>query len=233
MMGPVWDFDIAWHNADYCEAFNPEGWAYKFGNYCPWDYWQVPFWWNRLLTDTSFINPLKCRWEALRMTTLSEDSLFATVDSLVENVYEAQERNFEQWPIIGIYVWPNPWPVAQSYEEEIEDLKIWINQRLVWLDSNMPGICNSSGFGWEQPRKTPSFVFPNPFHDRLKIQLPGEKALITEVEMFNNLGKRAEISWSGSNSGEISVMTGDLPSGIYLVKISTAHGYLVNKIVKR
>ena len=59
-MGPVWDFDLAWHNADYCEGDLYTGWAYQFP--CVEDYFQLPFWWERLLQDTLFANNVQCKW---------------------------------------------------------------------------------------------------------------------------------------------------------------------------
>jgi len=53
------------------------------------------------------------------------------------------ERNFEKWPIIGNYVWPNPEPIAQSYEEEISNLKNWIKTRIKWFDENLYKITKS------------------------------------------------------------------------------------------
>ena len=28
-MGPAWDYDLAWGNANYCEATEKDGWIYK------------------------------------------------------------------------------------------------------------------------------------------------------------------------------------------------------------
>jgi hypothetical protein len=42
-MGPIWDFNLGFGNADYCKGGSYEGWAYKFNSECPGDLWQVPF----------------------------------------------------------------------------------------------------------------------------------------------------------------------------------------------
>jgi hypothetical protein len=52
----------------------------------------------------------------------------------------AQQRNFQKWNIIGVYVWPNYF-IGNSYAEEIQNLKTWISGRLNWMDANMPGNC--------------------------------------------------------------------------------------------
>ena len=50
-MGPVWDFNLALGNADYCGGGETNLWAYKFNERCSQDYWLIPFWWERLLQD--------------------------------------------------------------------------------------------------------------------------------------------------------------------------------------
>lgn len=131
-MGPVWDFDLAWHNADYCENWLASGWAFNINYVCP-DA-GVPFWWERLMQDTLFTQNLACRWNALRASTLRTDSIFAAVDSMAAVVQEAQGRNFQVWPILGTYVWPNPGPLPDTYAGEVLKMKNWIGERLDWLD---------------------------------------------------------------------------------------------------
>lgn len=115
--GPVWDFDIAWFNADYCDAFKPEGWAYN-NNYICWD-GRSPFWWEKVMTDPLFLQNLKCRWESLRQTILSTTNIGSIINSYVDKMAGAEDRNFEKWPILGVYVWPNPQPIPDTYEGEI------------------------------------------------------------------------------------------------------------------
>lgn len=131
-MGPTWDFDLGWLNADYCDAFNPNGWAYNL-NYVCGDA-GVPFWWERLMADPKFRQNLNCRWNLLRSTILHLDNIHAMIDSMALVVNESQERNFKQWPILGTYVWPNPGNLPNTYEGEVNKLKGWVNERIVWLD---------------------------------------------------------------------------------------------------
>jgi len=93
-IGPVWDYDIAWGNADYYGGSVPTGWAYDFGAVGYNDYWQVPFWWSRLMQDTAFQNKVRCRWEELKMTILSKQFLFNYCDSMALYLNESQARNF-------------------------------------------------------------------------------------------------------------------------------------------
>ena len=47
-MGPIWDFNLAFGNADYCDAANTQAWLYNFNRVCPGDLWQVPILWRNL-----------------------------------------------------------------------------------------------------------------------------------------------------------------------------------------
>ncbi|MBC7776490.1 MAG: CotH kinase family protein, partial [Phycisphaerae bacterium] len=105
-MGPPWDYDLAFYNADYCENFNTSGYAFDI-NYVCGDA-GVPFWWEKLMSDTLFAQNLACRWQSLRQTTLKNPHFFGVIDSMASVLAEAQSRNFEFWPILGKYVWPNP-----------------------------------------------------------------------------------------------------------------------------
>lgn len=141
--GPVWDFNLAWWNADYCEGYNTSGWAYQFPQYCGWDGYQPPFWWDRLLQDANFTNKLRCRWNYLRSDLLSTSRLNTIVDGYVDTLTFAQARHFTEWSILGSYVWPNPSPIASTFTGEITNLKQWISGRTTWLDNNMPGNCSN------------------------------------------------------------------------------------------
>jgi hypothetical protein len=229
-MGPLWDFDIAWHNADYCNAYSTIGWAYDFGDYCSGDYWQIPFWWNRLLTDTLFVHTLRCDWDLLRTTTLSDDSLMAYIDGVADTLAEAQGRNFVQWPILGYWIWPNPYPLAETYEEEIQALKTWILIRLEWLDDNIPGDCPNVS----DPEITPAGVniYPNPAKDFIVAEFSNPTHGNFCIELYNLSGRKVS-GTDYSNGGNIfSIDISGLPEGMYFVKISSEEGVILKKIFK-
>ncbi|MFZ7144934.1 MAG: CotH kinase family protein [Bacteroidota bacterium] len=138
--GPVWDYDIAYGNANYCDGTDTTGWAYLFS--CTGDSWQVPFWWQKLLQDTNYTNQMKCRWTDYRSNVLSLSHINSVIDSITTLIDESKEWNFNKWPILGTYVWPNPSPQPSTYAGEIQNLKNWMSRRLSWLDANMPGKCN-------------------------------------------------------------------------------------------
>ena len=134
-MGPFWDFNLAFGNADYCNGGITSGWEVNGG--CGGN---NPFWFERLLDDTIYENKLKCRWEYLREKSFHQDSLFNFIDSMALYLNDAQQRNFQQWPSLGTYVWPNFY-VGNTYQDELIFFKTWIGDRLVWIDNNLSGNC--------------------------------------------------------------------------------------------
>ena len=140
-MGPIWDFNIAFGNVNYCKGEDVNNWIFKYNDYCPDDFWLVPFWWSRLLNDTYFANKVKSRWQELRQNELSDKLIFGKIDLLISELEtsDAIKRNFERWPILGQWIWPNSY-VGTTYESEINYLKNWLSQRLTWMDSNIPSL---------------------------------------------------------------------------------------------
>lgn len=132
-MGPIWDFNLAFGNADYYNGQYTYGWQADFKGYG--DSFQIPFWWLKLRADKTFAERLLLRWSELRQSTLSDEHMLAMIDSIAFLLDEAKERDFERWPRLGTYVWPNPY-VFETYEQEVAYLKSWIEDRNDWIDEN-------------------------------------------------------------------------------------------------
>lgn len=135
-MGPIWDFNLAFGNANYCNGGNTNVWAYKFNERCSQDFWQVPFWWGRLMEDPVYVSKLKDRWNVLRSSTFSESIILERLDYYY-NILElsgAIETNFETWQVLNTYVWPNNY-VGETYNDEFDYLSDWISDRLTWMDT--------------------------------------------------------------------------------------------------
>lgn len=126
-MGPPWDYDLSTGNVNYADGWLTSGWQFT----------PYPFWWARLLEDPAFAEAVKARWSALRATIFSQDNIFAMIDDYVAELSESEFRNFQRWPILGIYVWPNKGPYPSTWGGEIDRLKGWITDRLVWIDVNI------------------------------------------------------------------------------------------------
>ena len=137
-MGPIWDFNIAFGNANYCGGELTSGWAFNFNEVCPQDGMHVPFWWKRLLEDPEYVSELKERWSFLRANEFSNESIMNTIDNLKLELEksDATTRNFGKWLILGKYIWPNNF-IGNKYSEEIDYLKDWIEKRLSWMDNEI------------------------------------------------------------------------------------------------
>lgn len=157
--GPMWDFNLSYGNADYCDADLTTGWQYEFDEICNFTT-AIPFWWERLLDDPAYANGLRCRWETLRQGVLKTENIHQFIDEQAEIIEEARIRNFQRWPIIGVYVNWNGF-VGQTYEEDLDYLKWYIEQRALWMDANIPGNCN---LALEDSEFEPAYhkVWPNP-----------------------------------------------------------------------
>ncbi len=135
-MGPVWDFNIALGNADYCSGASTSGWAMNFNTVCPTDGWGIPFWWPKLMADFDFKKQLRARWTQLRTQELSNNRINNIIDSMTLVLSDAPTRNFQKWPILGRYIWPNPF-IGTTYASEISYLKRWLTDRIAWIDGQM------------------------------------------------------------------------------------------------
>jgi hypothetical protein len=126
-MGPAWDYNLSLGNADYLNGWIPTGWYYDLisaGDYP---------WWRRLFEDPWFQRRYADRWFELRAGLFSTDRLLKYVDDTASLLSEAQRRNFEKWKILGTRLWPN-WYIASTYQEEIDWMKGWLDDRLTWMD---------------------------------------------------------------------------------------------------
>ncbi len=137
-MGPIWDFNLGFGNADYCGGEGTDVWAYQFNERCPGDYWSVPFWWYRLLEDPYFVSQLKERWNSLRGNVLSEANIKEKIVSYEARLNESDaiNTNFSIWNILGEYVWPNNF-VGTTHTAERIYLEEWVADRVTWLDGQI------------------------------------------------------------------------------------------------
>lgn len=216
VIGPIWDYNLAFGNADYCAGWNTEGWAWDFNLVCNEDYWLIPFWWRRFMMDQDFTTQLKNRWFELRNQEFSTASIHSYIDSVANVLEQPQIRNFMRWNILGNYVWPNAY-VGNSYQDEINYLKTWTEQRLNWLDRNLEDIV--TGIGDEMDQITEIKLYPNPFNGEVMVELGTSANDPMTFEIYNSVGKiiyatklnNPGMVWSGKDSsGNI------IPPGLYL-----------------
>jgi hypothetical protein len=214
-MGPIWDYNLGFGNVDYCLGGDPEGFVTSFNWVCPDDFWLIPFWWSRLLSDQAFRIKLNERWDELRTGPFKTEVILHYVDSVVAVLDDAQKRNFERWPVLGEYVWPNYY-VGETYEEEVDWLKNWITARLQWLDTYLPGIVTAAPEELQataHPR-----VYPNPFRESLTLEYTLERPGYVSVELVDVTGRKVATYPQGHlqpGHYRLTLDTSDYPAGMY------------------
>lgn len=120
-MGPLWDFDIAAGNVNYNDNDNPSGWWIRGS---PWI--------KRLFEDPAFEARVRARWNELKTDQL--DTILDYIDDSAAALAQSASNNFQRWPILDQWVWPNA-VVTGSYEGEIQYLRQWLQSRIAWMDA--------------------------------------------------------------------------------------------------
>ena len=66
-------------------------------------------------------------------------------------------RHFDRWPILGVYVWPNPagWDMRTTFQSEVQWMKDWFTARLSWIDGQYLRPPDFSANGGNVPSGTP------------------------------------------------------------------------------
>ena len=137
--GPPWDYNLGYGNLNYGESWDAKetyGWCYPQSGRI--------YWYERLMEDSHYKNKTYCRWTEHREGIYSDENIMAIIDSCVNTLGDAADRNFVRFPTLGNYVWPAIEPYPNTYEGEIDKLKTWLLARLAWMDSQWldKGNCN-------------------------------------------------------------------------------------------
>lgn len=196
-MGPVWDYNIAWGNANYYDASLVYGWQLSYlstnTNFLQTDQFQVPFWWKKIAGDPDFQKKCATRWFQLRMNEFSLTTIYRFIDSLKTLTNEAQPRNFQKWQIIGHWVWPNYY-VGQTYDDEVTYFKNWIKDRCGWMDAELRTIIKVDETEQQIPTSFELFQnYPNPFNPETIISWQCAVGGYVTLKVFDVLGNEVAI----------------------------------------
>lgn len=233
VLGPLWDFNLAYGNVDYNPAVQDAegGWLYN-------DF-RVS-WFPRLMLDRNFQNKMKTRWVALRADELSNTRITYLIDSLAAGLSEAQIRNYQRWPILGEYVWPNQNWENNTYQDEVAYVKTWIIDRANWMDANMQGTIiipdpdpdPVTGIDDEFKQAGVS-VYPNPTRYGFTIEWSNPTHEPCDVQIFNSLGQPVLSNKQTGSSWVWKESSGKIQEGIYLVRVTNPRGVsVVKRLVK-
>lgn len=232
-MGPAWDYDLAFGNADYYNGAMLADWQVDFRVQS--DGFQIPFWWQKLMQDSTFTSRVYARWRELRAGVLETARVHAYLDSMAAYIDEAQKRNFERWPILGTYVWPNAF-IGQTYAEELNYLKEWLNLRMLWMEARIPGqpssVGENNGFAPEDfmleqnypnpfnPATTIAFYLPRSGRVSLKIIDVAGREVMTLADQFMKAGRH-----------EATFEAQGIASGVYFYRLQMGDFSLTKKLV--
>lgn len=135
--GPAWDFNLGYGNVDFWDpGIHYTGWHYSEVEL---NDWSIMYWWKRMMEDPYFRNLTKTRWVDLRQNTLTDNYIHSVIDSILVLTHDAKNRNFQRWPILGQYVWPNYDWYNNTYEDEVDYFEDFMFNRLEWMDGNITG----------------------------------------------------------------------------------------------
>lgn len=229
-MGPIWDFNLGFGNVNFCAKEKPYGFIIDYNMICPSDGWLVPFWWSRLFEDPAFKAKVAARWQALRAKTYATSRITGYIDSVASVLnQESQQRNFQRWPVLGQYVWPNSF-IGPTFQSEVDWLKDWVTRRLAWLDTNLPDIVTSYE---NNPLKFSVTASPNPFHEdiivRCQVVQPGEVV----TELIDMTGRRLYGVSRYTDAGVFEEkITAPVESGVYLIRCTSSGQKAVVKVIR-
>jgi hypothetical protein len=239
VMGPAWDYNIAFGNGDYYDAWKPEGWQYRVNDLMlpvktgqQEDGYKAPAWWQRLLSDPAFAQKAVSRYKTLRADAWSDARVNRFVDSCATLLAESQARNFQRWPVLGTYVWPNYY-IGKTYQDEVTWLKNWLALRLAWLDKQVQAgqlvTATEPGAGLTLS------VFPNPTDrgSRVRYDLPQRGPV--RLSVLDPTGRRVQTLTDGereAGSHELDWSAANLAPGLYLLELQTTAGTLRKRVLK-
>ncbi|MBR6962041.1 MAG: CotH kinase family protein [Prevotella sp.] len=231
--GPVWDFNLAFGNCNFCNADNVEAWVYQGCETNP-----TPAMWRTLIGNTCFRQAVSERYTELRQSVLTSEAFGNFLDAYAEELGEAKDRHLKKypellssspsqggqgdgwgWPGWG-WTWPgwggqpgNIWFAAyqvSSYDEEISTMKEWFAQRLAFLDQS---------FLLDQP-VTASIA------DALQIEVQASPFAVKS----NKALRRVAVYTLAGTPVEVN---DHLPRGTYIVSCEAEDGSTLARIVRR
>ncbi len=214
-MGPVWDYNIALGNADYCDGWLTSGLV--LFNDCS---GENPFWWYRLIDYPPFENLLKCRYQEHRESILQDVMIEEFVNSQTAIIGGgARERDHNQWNIIGNYAWPNFF-IGQTYEEEVNYLLGYITDRLSYLDSVWGEGCEITDTE-DLDENNAVTISPNPARDYFTI-LSDHNSNVTLLMLTDITGKIVLTKHIDNRYHTFSIS--ELTDGIYVGQLLDNEG---------
>ena len=118
------DFDLSYGNADYnSSSFYPtENWIKEHP------------WFDRLLDDDYFREKVVERFDFYYN---KRDDFLDFIDKFYNQINLSQELNYGIYQNLGEGIWNNSSAIFQTYDEDVEYLRSWLSERLIWMKGNL------------------------------------------------------------------------------------------------
>jgi hypothetical protein len=180
-----------------------------------------------------FVQRISKRWTALRSGALRLERIVEHIDSLALLLDEAQQRHFTRWQLLGCEIWPNAF-VGETWQEELDYLKLWIAQRLAWMDENLPSIqvplepLAVEAVSSTSTRPTLQ-AFPTTSTGNLIVTMTLPQSMTVQLAVFDALGRivyRGERMALPMGQHHVALELGAVPSGCYHLALHGNDGTL-------
>ena len=228
--GPFWDYDYSMERVRLFEQ--PQEWRFQRD-----DMLNL----NRYLQDSAFVDSLNLRWNQLRTCFLQTDSVHLLIDQIIQPLQSSIERNYQVWPSMHKPVLHQFDSLGAGYGDEIAELKRWLQERMEWMDENIsnvlqPLVLYPSALNEFNRNSQNILVYPNPFHDHVKIKtkdIQTGQVYISISDFSGRLLYRKELQWNDSIAEQYIDLSEITEAGIYILKIEMDKEiYWHEKIVK-
>ncbi len=221
--GPLWDFNSSLNNAALCTFEKDTGWAYKTTCWINSAY-HVPFWWGKMLQDSTYRNEMKCRWTQLRSSILDTTHIFHLADSMKNYIGIAANRHYTKYSL------------TVTLQSETDILKSWIKKRLTWLDNHITGNCLATGVNEKELFTNSIKAFPNPTSGQLNLSfyLYSDKKMKVELrDIYGRVLHSEDERLYPSGKNSLTMDLAGLADGIYFVNVSNSEMQFTGKIILR
>lgn len=134
-VGPVWDFDLAFHNDKRIYPVNTKSdYIYRSGGSCAGN--MRNFVDNIVVKDAAAKRKMLEIWDEARQSGLTEENLLTYIDHWATVLQQSQHLNFLRWPILNQKVHQNV--VAKgSFQAEVDVVKTFMKERIAWMDKKL------------------------------------------------------------------------------------------------
>lgn len=151
--GPIWDLDLAFENDNRTYPINNlSSWIYDTNGSVAGNFRKFV---SRIVKeDKKAIEQMRQLWaDARRNKKIYESSLLEFIDETAKTLNKSQDLNFKRWNIMYTLVHQNP-NIWQGYENEVENIKNYLKQRLIKMDywlkfdaTSLDEISSDAAFG--------------------------------------------------------------------------------------